>query len=47
MTKKELVDKIVGLLKADFDLSFLLKLEKAEIETLVAAVRASEDKQEG
>jgi hypothetical protein len=44
VTKEKLVGKIVELLKADFDLSFLLKLEKAEIETLVAAVRASKDK---
>jgi hypothetical protein len=44
VTKEELVDKILELLKADFDLSFLLKLEKVEIETLVAAVRSSKDK---
>ena len=47
MTKEELVDKIRDLLKTDFDLSFLLKLERVEIETLVASIRASTDNVDG
>jgi hypothetical protein len=44
VTKEELVDKIGVLLKTDSDLSFLLKLDRLEIETLIAAIRASTDK---
>ena len=47
MTKEELVDKIRDLLKTDSDLSFLLKLEDVEIETLVASIRASMDNADG
>ena len=47
VTKEELVDKIRELLKTDFDLSFLLKLERVEIETLVASIRASTDNVDG
>ena len=47
VTKEELVDKIRDLLKTDFDLSFLLKLERVEIETLVASIRASTDNVDG
>ena len=47
MKKEELVDKIKVLLKTDFDLSFLLKLERVEIETLVASIRASTDNADG
>ena len=47
MTKEELVDKIRDLLKTDIDLSFLLKLERVEIETLVASIRAGTDELEG
>jgi len=39
MTKKELVEKIKELLKADNNLKFLLKLKKKEIETLIACIR--------
>jgi hypothetical protein len=47
VTKEELVDKIRDLLKTDFDLSFFLKLEREEIETLVASIRASTDNVDG
>jgi hypothetical protein len=47
VTKEDLVDKIKELLKTDFDLSFLLKLEKVEIETLLAYIRASTDNIDG
>ena len=47
MTKEELVDKIKELLKTDFDLSFLLKLEIVELETLVASIRESRDNVDG
>jgi hypothetical protein len=39
MTKEKLIEILRGLLKTDADLSFLLQLKKAEIETLVACVR--------
>ena len=39
MTKEELANRIQKLLKTDIDLSFLLKLEKAELETLIACIR--------
>ena len=39
MTKKELVQKIQELLNTDIDLNFLLKLQKKEIETLIACIR--------
>jgi hypothetical protein len=40
MTKDELLKIINDLLKTDIDhLKFLLKLEKAELETLVALIR--------
>jgi hypothetical protein len=47
VTKEELVEKIIELLKTDFDLSFLLKLEKLKIETLLAAIRESMDNIDG
>ena len=43
MKEKELVNEIKVLLKTDFDLSFLLTLERVEIETLVASIGASTD----
>jgi len=39
MTKERLLDIIIDLLKADIDLGFLLKLQKDELETLVACIR--------
>jgi len=39
MTKEELMKKIKKLLKTDDDLSFLLKLEVAELKTLIAMIR--------
>jgi hypothetical protein len=39
MTKKKLLEIIADLLKADIDLSFLLKLKKDELQTLVACIR--------
>jgi hypothetical protein len=44
MTKEELVEKIKGLLNADDDLSFLLKLEVEELMVLVARIRDRVDK---
>jgi hypothetical protein len=39
MTKEKLLEIITDLLKTDIDLGFLLKLEKDELETLVACIR--------
>jgi hypothetical protein len=39
MTKEKLIEIVQGLLKTDADLSFLLQLKKAELETLVALIR--------
>ncbi|MDM8526123.1 hypothetical protein QUF80_22335 [Desulfococcaceae bacterium HSG8] len=39
MTKEQLLEILKRVLKADNDLSFLLKLEVAELETLVACIR--------
>jgi len=39
MTKEKLVEKIKELLRTDSDLSFLLRLEKKEIEKLLACIR--------
>jgi hypothetical protein len=39
MTKQELLDKIAELLRTDIDLSFLLTLEKKQLETLVACIK--------
>lgn len=39
MTKEQMIKKIRELLKTDGDLDFLLKLEKEEIETLIACIR--------
>lgn len=44
MTKKELVNKIGELLGTDSDLSFLLILEREQIETLIACIRARTDR---
>ena len=39
MTKEELVQKIQALLNTDYDLNFLLELQKKENETLIACIR--------
>ncbi len=39
MTKEKLIEIIQGVLNTDADLSFLLKLTTAELETLVACIR--------
>ncbi len=39
MAKEELIEIIQGILNTDIDLSFLLKLEKSELEKLVATIR--------
>jgi len=39
MTKEQLIEIIKGILNTDIDLSFLLQLEKSELEKLVAAIR--------
>ena len=39
ITNENLVEIIKGLLATDADLGFLLQLEKAELETLVACIR--------
>jgi hypothetical protein len=39
MTKEKLYEIVQGILKTDVDLSFLLQLKKAELETLVACIR--------
>jgi len=39
MTKEELAKKIKELLRADIDLLFLLRLNKEELEILVACIR--------
>jgi hypothetical protein len=46
MTKEKLVEKIIEILKADIDLSFLLTLQKEELETLTACIRDRVDHQE-
>ena len=38
-TNEKLFEIIKGLLAADADLDFLLRLEKAELETLAACIR--------
>ncbi len=39
MTKEELIEILKRVLKTDSDLEFLLKLNEAELETLVAVIR--------
>ena len=39
MTKAKLIEIITRILKTDSDLSFLLKLNDGELETLVAIIR--------
>ncbi len=41
MTKEKLIEIVQGILKTEVDLSFLLQLKKAELETLVACIRDS------
>jgi len=43
MDKKALIEIIKKILKVDTDLSFLLKLNKDELETLAALIRHSVD----
>lgn len=43
MKKEKLIEILQGILNADVDLSFLLKLKGSEIETLVACVRERVD----
>ena len=45
MTKDQLIKKIIELLRTDNDLSFLIKLEKNEVETLIARIRDRIDQQ--
>jgi hypothetical protein len=40
MTKQELIETIQRVLITDVDLDFLLQLEKQELETLLACIRA-------
>ena len=39
ITKENLIEIIKGLLSVDADLDFLMRLDKAELETLVACIR--------
>jgi len=39
MTKEKMIEIIQRVLNTDADLNFLLKLEKTELETLVACIR--------
>jgi len=39
VTKEELIEILKRVLKTDSDLEFLLKLDEAELETLVAVIR--------
>jgi hypothetical protein len=41
--KEKLIQIIQKLLRADFDLTFLMKLERREIEQLIAAIRERVD----
>ena len=43
MTSEELVKKIRQLLKTDADLEFLVRLERKDLETLVACIRERVD----
>ncbi|MBW1739942.1 MAG: hypothetical protein JRJ42_02275 [Deltaproteobacteria bacterium] len=43
MTREKLSAIIQGILKTEVDLSFLLQLEKSELETLVACIRERVD----
>ena len=39
MTKEKLIEILQGILNADVDLNFLLRLKSNELETLVACIR--------
>lgn len=39
MTKEDLIERLQRLLETDIDLSFLLRLEEENIETLIASIR--------
>jgi len=43
MTKEDLIERAKGLLRADDDLSFLMKLEVEELKILVARIRERVD----
>jgi hypothetical protein len=45
MTKDQLIETIKKILSTENDLSFLLKLEKPELETLVASIRGRMDRE--
>jgi hypothetical protein len=47
LTRDKLIKIIEGLARTDADLSFLLKLEKRELETLAACIRERIDRREG
>ena len=44
LTKDRLVEIIAGLLETSVDLDFLLKMDQADLETLVACVRDRVDR---
>jgi hypothetical protein len=46
MDKEQLVETIKRILKTDYDLSFLLRLRVAELEKLVACIRARIDQKD-
>ncbi|MFO7783111.1 MAG: hypothetical protein R6V25_00615 [Desulfatiglandales bacterium] len=46
MKKEDLIEKTKGLLGADDDMSFLMKLEVEELKTLVARIRERVDQME-
>jgi hypothetical protein len=43
MTKEKLIEIILGLLKTEADLTFLLQLKTRDLETLVACIRGRVD----
>jgi len=46
MTKEDLIERAKGLLRADDDLYFLMKLEVEELKILVARIREKVDQVE-
>ena len=44
MIKEEIIERINEILKTDFDLSFLSKLQKEEIERLISCIRVRLDR---
>jgi hypothetical protein len=47
IAKDKLIKILQGILKTDSDLSFLLQLKKAELETLVACIRDRIENEKG